>query len=134
MGSGIPFSSSLADPARRSRRMRLLWLPVGLIVLGLAPPLAADASQKQAAREAEAKPQQVPFRLTDTKHVLIRAKINGKGPFNFILDMGAPALFVGTAVCKKLGIEADMRGWGTFDRFEVEGGLVLEQALRRVAG
>ena len=30
----------------------------------------------------------IPYKLTDTKHVLVRAKINGKGPFNMILDTG----------------------------------------------
>ena len=30
--------------------------------------------------------------MTTFQHVLVRAKINGKGPFNFILDTGAPAL------------------------------------------
>src|SRR5213593_1740587 len=69
---------------------------------------------------------QVPYRLTDTKHVMVRAKINGKGPYNFIVDTGAPALFVSTAVCKKLDIEPDKKGWGTFDKFEIEGGLVIE--------
>jgi hypothetical protein len=66
------------------------------------------------------------------KHVLVRAKINGKGPFNFILDTGAPALFVATKVCRKLGIEPDGRGWGVFDRFEIEGGVVLKKLKGRV--
>ena len=32
---------------------------------------------------------QVPYRLTDTNHFLVRARINGKGPFNFLVDSGA---------------------------------------------
>ena len=44
----------------------------------------ADEKGKEAA-----KPIEVPYRLTVPKHVLVRAKINGKGPFNFILDTGA---------------------------------------------
>jgi hypothetical protein len=75
---------------------------------------------------------QVPYRLTDVKHILIRAKINGKGPFNFILDTGAPALFVSTAVCKKLDIEPDRNGWGTFDTLEIEGGLQIKKAKGRI--
>ena len=55
---------------------------------------------------------------------MVRAKINGKGPFNFILDTGAPALFVATEVAKKAGVEPDKKGWGTFDSFEIEGGVV----------
>jgi serine protease DegQ len=80
----------------------------------------------------EAKSFEVPYRLTVPKHILVRAKINGKGPYNFILDTGAPALFVATKVCKKLGVEADRRDWGVFDRFEIEGGVVLKNLKGRV--
>jgi hypothetical protein len=61
----------------------------------------------------------------------VRAKINGKGPFNFILDTGAPALFVATKVADKLGVKAD-KNWGKFDRFEIEGGLVIKDAVGRI--
>jgi hypothetical protein len=70
--------------------------------------------------------------LTLTNHVLVRAKINGKGPFNFILDTGAPALFLAKKVADKVGATADGRGWATFDRFEVEGGVVVQRAKARV--
>jgi hypothetical protein len=109
------------------------WWPVlGVAVALLTGPVQADDSKKPAAVKGAGQSFQVPYRLTDTKHLLIRAKIDGKGPYNFILDTGAPALFVGTAVCKKLGIEADKQGWGTFNRFEIEGGAVLEKFPGRV--
>jgi hypothetical protein len=99
-----------------------------LLVLGLlAPPLRADE-----ARKAEPERIEIPYRLTAVKHILVRAKINNKGPFNFILDTGAPALFVATSVCDKLGIKEDRKGWGTFERFEIEGGLVLTKAQGRI--
>jgi len=97
----------------------------GLLVLGFVLLAQADDTKADA--------HQVPYRLTEVKHILVRAKINGKGPYNFILDTGAPALFVSTAVCKKLGIEADKDGWGTFDRFEVEGGAVTAKAKGKIA-
>lgn len=78
------------------------------------------------------KPFQVPYRLTVPKHILVRAKINGKGPFNFILDTGAPALFVATKVADKLGVKPDEKGWGSFDRFEIEGGVVVPRAKGRI--
>lgn len=86
---------------------------------------------------AQEKPQlaktfDVPYRLTVPKHILVRAKINGKGPFNFILDTGAPALFVATAVCEKLGVEPGRDNLGTFDRFEIEGGVVLTKVKGRI--
>jgi hypothetical protein len=104
-----------------------VWFCAALAALSLAPPAWADDAPPKAA-----KTYQIPYRLTVPKHVLVRAKINGKGPFNFILDTGAPALFVSEELCKKLGIKADRRGWGTFDRFEIEGGVVLEKAKGRV--
>src|SRR5262249_17978618 len=87
----------------------------------------ADDSKK-----TEAKTYRVPYRLTSTNHVLVRVKINGKGPYNFILDTGAPALFVATNVAKKLGVTAGKDGWGKFERFEIEGGVVLQNARGRV--
>ena len=106
--------------------MRAVWL-LPALVLCLAPPLwAADPEKKEPAAF------QVPYRLTDTQHVLVRAKINGKGPFNFILDTGAPALFVATDVSRKLGVDPDKKGWGTFDRLEIEGGPVVTKTRGRV--
>jgi serine protease DegQ len=107
--------------------MSRLWSGAALAALLLAVPVRADDPPK-----TDGKSHEVPYRLTVTKHVLVRAKINGKGPFNFILDTGAPALFVGTKVCQKLGIEPDSRGWGVFDRFEIEGGVVLKRIKGRV--
>src|SRR5579885_3308331 len=75
---------------------------------------------------------QVPYRLTKAKHVLVRAKINGKGPFNFIVDTGAPALFVAVPVARKLGIKPDNKDWGVLDRFEIEGGVVLTKIKGRI--
>jgi hypothetical protein len=107
--------------------MKRFWPCAALAALSLALPALADDAPKPAAKSYE-----IPYRLTVPKHVLVRAKINGKGPFNFILDTGAPALFVATKVCKKLGVEPDGRGWGVFDRFEIEGGLVLNKVKGRV--
>jgi hypothetical protein len=103
------------------------WTRAALVALVLVPPALAGDGPEPAARSYE-----VPYRLTVPKHVLVRAKINGKGPFNFILDTGAPALFVATRVCDKLGVRPDRRGWGTFDRLEIEGGVVLEGVKGRV--
>jgi len=75
---------------------------------------------------------QIPYRLTATQHVLVRAKINGKGPFNFILDTGAPALFVSTAIGKKLDLKSDKAGWATLDRFTLEGGATVPKAKARI--
>jgi hypothetical protein len=100
---------------------------IGCVLLLSSLPVRAEDGKK-----AKEEIYQVPYRLTDTQHVLVRAKINGKGPFNFIVDTGAPALFVATAVGKQLGVEPDKYGWGTFDRFEIEGGVVIPKAKARI--
>ena len=50
---------------------------------------------------------QVPFRLTDTNHFLVRVRLNGKGPFNFLVDSGAPSLYIATETAKKVGLKPD---------------------------
>jgi hypothetical protein len=91
-----------------------------LVLLALATPALAEG------------PRLVPYKLTDTQHVLVRVKINGKGPFNFIVDTGAPILFVATPVGKKLGLEADPKGITVLDKLEFEGGLTLSNVKCRV--
>jgi len=102
----------------------LLAVPSFLLLLVAAPPAESP--------KPAAKPYLVPYRLTNTNHVLVRAKINGKGPYNFILDTGAPALFVVPAVCEKLGIKADKSTWGRIDSFELEGRVPLKDVRVRV--
>lgn len=97
------------------------WLTPVICLLAAAPLLAE-----------EAEPIAVPFKLTNTQHVMVRMKLNGKGPFNLIVDTGAPALFVATAPSKKAGVSADDKGWGTFDKIEIEGGIVLKDVKARV--
>jgi hypothetical protein len=104
----------------------LCLAPLAILLLF---PLAVQADS---AKPTKDRVYQVPYRLTDSLHVLVRAKINGKGPFNFILDTGAPMLFVATEVGKQIGIQGDKNGWATLDRFEVEGGVVLRKVKARI--
>jgi hypothetical protein len=76
---------------------------------------------------------QVPYRLTDTNHFLVRVRINGKGPFNFLVDSGAPALFIATETAKKVGLrpgQADF--WTSVDWLDFEGGARLNGVKARV--
>src|SRR3954454_8378541 len=69
---------------------------------------------------------QVPYRLTDTNHFLVRVRINGKGPFNFLVDTGAPALYVSTETARKVGLKPDDdEFWTVVDRVDFEGGARL---------
>jgi hypothetical protein len=77
----------------------------------------------------DAKPALVPYRLTDTHHTLVRVKINGKGPFNFVVDTGCPVLLISEPVGKKIGLD---KGWATLDSLELEGGLELKKIKARI--
>ena len=93
--------------------------------------VAANAGQKPGAGNADRDPQigqsfQVPYRLTDTNHFLVRVRINGKGPFNFLVDSGAPALYIATETAAKIGLKP-VKGefWTVVDRLDLEGGARL---------
>ena len=68
--------------------------PVALALISMAalafddPPAAAKA-EAVGTRPQIGRSFQVPYRLTDTNHFLVRVRINGKGPFNFLVDSGA---------------------------------------------
>ena len=115
--------------------LRLLSLSflIALAVLpGEATPRADPPAKPTKADKAKgAKTYEIPYKTTIPKHIVVRAKINGKGPFNFILDTGAPALFIATKVGDKAGLKGGTK-WSVIDRFEIEGGLVIEKARGRV--
>lgn len=110
-------------------------LPFLLAATLLFTPVALQAqdSKKDADKKAEkkfaAKPALVPYRLTDTHHTLVRVKINGKGPFNFVVDTGCPVFLIAEPIGKKIGLE---KGWVTLDKLELEGGLELSNLKARV--
>jgi hypothetical protein len=82
------------------------------------------------AADPPAKAVAVPYRLTDTKHVMVRVKMNGKGPYNLILDTGAPAMFITTKAAKECGLK-NPKGWSDFDSLVLEGGLKIDKARCR---
>ena len=77
------------------------------------------------------KPHPVPYRLTDTQHVLVRMKINGKGPYNFVVDTGCPVLIIATPIAEKMGLKAT-DGWATIDDLQIEGGLSQKKVKARI--
>jgi serine protease DegQ len=101
------------------------FLAAGLLGLVLSPALADEKKETPAKKTAVT--YEVPYRLTDTKHVMVRVKLNGKGPFNFIIDTGAPALIMTEAVAKKVGGKKQ-DGWMIFDKLDIEGGISLKDS------
>ena len=81
---------------------------------------------------AAGKSYQVPYKTTIPKHIVVRVKINGKGPFNFILDTGAPAMIIATKVGEKAGLANGDDGWAVMDKLEIEGGPTITKTKARV--
>jgi hypothetical protein len=118
------------------RRLGSITAPSGIIVVlgvilaasprgGAQPPRSRDPQIGQAFR--------VPYRLTDTNHFLVRVRINGKGPFNFLVDSGAPALIIATETAKKIGLTPNPAGfWTAVDRLDFEGGARLDRLKARI--
>jgi serine protease DegQ len=114
--------------------MRAIVFVLGLLVLSAGSYAQVPPGQPpgQAPTPKELPSYSIPFKLTNTQHIMVRAKLNGKGPFNLIVDTGAPALFISTETAKKCGVEIDKRGWANFDSFVLEGGVELPKAKGRV--
>lgn len=102
------------------------WLVLVALCLSMGPP--APVVGRAAERESFA----IPYQLTPTRHTLVRAKINGKGPFNFIIDTGAPVLVLAKKFREPLGLTIEAEYWATIKRFEIEGGLNLENLTVRL--
>ena len=112
------------------------------VVLVVALVAASSGQHSQPGAPASAQPSrdpqigqsfQVPYRLTDTNHFLVRIRINGKGPFNFLVDSGAPALYVATETAGKIGLKPDKgKFWTLIDRLDFEGGARLVEIKARV--
>lgn len=67
-------------------------------------PLAAQPAPANVAPEIVAKI--VSFKLLPSRHMLIRAEVNGKGPFNLIFDTGAPINLVNSRLAKAAGLKS----------------------------
>ncbi|MCZ2341762.1 MAG: PDZ domain-containing protein [Bacteroidales bacterium] len=58
-----------------------------------------------AAAQSPAESQTVPFQLLPSRHILVRAKLNDKGPYQFIFDTGAPINLVSSRVARDAGLK-----------------------------
>lgn len=74
----------------------------------------------------------VPYRLSKTQHIVVRAKVNGSAPLNFVMDTGAPAFFIAEEAAKKAGIISDDKGWALLDELQFEGQLKAKKVKARI--
>lgn len=85
------------------RRTLLAAALVGFVTLGAAPAAPPAATAERAEKKAT-----VRFEMLATNHMVIRTKINGKGPFDLIFDVGAPiTLLTNKASLESGTIKAD---------------------------
>jgi membrane-associated protease RseP (regulator of RpoE activity) len=68
----------------------------GLLLLSLVLPLRAE--------DPSAKPVTVPFELFPTKHIAVKIKVNGKGPYRVIFDTGSPVALLSNKVADDTGL------------------------------
>jgi membrane-associated protease RseP (regulator of RpoE activity) len=86
------------------------------LALGAVAGFAADEPQ----------PYRVPYRIDGGNHIAVRIKVNGEGPYWFVVDTGAPGFVISPAMAARLGIKGDKDSWGVTPKLEIEGGPVLE--------
>jgi membrane-associated protease RseP (regulator of RpoE activity) len=130
MLSLVHCSSPLAEFITMMRNRHIVLVAIAAVFL--AGIVRADDDVKD---EVKKPPQSyfVPYRISDVKHVVVRVKVNGQGPFNFIVDTGAPAVYFGSEMAKKLSLTPKEEGfWKDFDNVEIEGGLKLSKLKVRV--
>ncbi len=72
------------------------------LVAGLLVPITASAGDAKKNGETY----NVPYRLTNTAHILVRVKINGQGPLNFIIDTGAPVVIISSEGAKEINLKS----------------------------
>ena len=91
------------------------------ILLGLAAVLPAVADDKPKAKDepkkADDKPIVVPIELLPSRHFVVQVMLDGKGPYRFILDTGAPLTIINSKTAKEAGLTKKASGGGLLGAF-----------------
>jgi hypothetical protein len=66
--------------------------------------LTASFAAIAPAADNKAKPVTVPFELIKSKHIAVKIKINGAGPYRVIFDTGAPVCLINNKIAKASGV------------------------------
>ncbi len=78
-------------------RTLLLIAPFALIAA------VAARQAAPAAKKADDTPSVVPFTMLPSNHMVVEAKLNGKGPFRLIFDLGAPVTLLSNRAAEASG-------------------------------
>ncbi len=82
------------------KRAALILLP--LVLLAGFVPAPAPRS-----RPADPDAVVVPFKMLPSNHMVVEARVNGKGPYRFIFDLGAPVTLLSNKVAEATGAIPD---------------------------
>lgn len=119
------------DPVRsKTARHMLMYFAAVLpcVIAGNLNAIEAEAAKTQVGMSFE-----VPYLLTQTNHFVVRALINGQGPFHLVVDTGAPGLFLSKEAAKKAGVKPPEKNYySVMDEIRLEGGPRLEKLKIRV--
>jgi PDZ domain/Aspartyl protease len=123
----IPLKDLPMIPDRAIRCVR--WF-----ALSVASALIPNAQGDELVKDPDiGKSCQVPYVLSATNHFIVRVKLNGKGPFNLVVDTGAPALYLSTEAAEKAGLKPERdEFFCDVDTLEIEGGAKLSKVQARV--
>lgn len=82
---------------------KLIALAVTALVLTAAPGWADSPKDDAQPEKAASKKVTVPFQLLLSNHMVVRAKVNGKGPYRFVFDLGAPITLMSNRAAEDSG-------------------------------
>ena len=89
------------DPDRRGGTLIAMRALILILLLLFGLPLAAADNPPGPEGKAT-----VAFEMLRTNHMVVRARINGQGPFHLIFDLGAPITLLSTRAGEKSGVIA----------------------------
>jgi hypothetical protein len=84
-----------------TNRLKLPALFVSTALIALAPAWAADSPPGKG--NGAVKKASVPFQMLRSNHMVVRAKINGKGPYRLVFDLGAPITLLSNRAAEDSG-------------------------------
>lgn len=82
-----------------------MTLLAGLAIAGIGTALTPGRAQAEPPKAKSGKAKAViPFEMLPTNHMVVRARINGKGPFRLVFDVGAPITLLGNKAAVASGV------------------------------
>lgn len=89
--------------ARNYQKLLVVFLMTSLVGLASAWAFDAPVQDKARAKKSAASKSTVPFRMLPSNHMVVRARINGKGPYRLVFDLGAPITLLSNKTAEDSG-------------------------------